>query len=116
MQETKHHLTLKHAAQQLGVHEKTLRSWEKRGLIRMLRLPGSNHRRVPVSEIVRLQKSMEASATPEGVRVVSPQRDPESRRQAEKLAQSVQAELRILEDAGTFDQFMADSRGRTWSL
>ena len=50
MTETIAHLTLKHAAQQLGVHAQTLRSWEKRGLIKMFRLPGSNYRRVPVSE------------------------------------------------------------------
>lgn len=32
-------LTLKRAAQVLGVHEQTLRSWERRGLIRLRACP-----------------------------------------------------------------------------
>ena len=115
MQEIKKHLTLKHAAQQLGVHEQTLRSWEKRGLIRMHRLPGSNYRRVPISEIERLQRAMVAPPSPKGVRTMPPQRDSESRRQAQALAQSVQAELLPLEAVTTLDHFMAGSRGREWS-
>ena len=42
------YVALKRAAEALGVHEQTLRNWEKRGVIRMIRLPGSGYRRVPV--------------------------------------------------------------------
>ena len=56
MSGTQTYVTLKRAAQALGVHEQTLRSWEKRGLISMVRLPGSGYRRVPVKEIERLER------------------------------------------------------------
>ncbi len=115
MSETQAYVTLKRAAQALGVHEQTLRSWEKRGLIRMIHLPGSGYRRVPVKEIERLQDEMALPAHSLGVRIVSPLRDAESLAQAQALADTVRAELSDLESGTTFDEFMASRRGRTWS-
>jgi excisionase family DNA binding protein len=53
-------VTMKEAARMLGVHQQTIRSWEKRGLIRLVRLPGSGYRRVPRAEIERLLPQMSA--------------------------------------------------------
>jgi DNA-binding transcriptional MerR regulator len=115
MSETRAYVTLKRAAQALGVHEQTLRSWEKRGLIRMIRLPGSGYRRVPVEEIERLQDEMALPAHSLDVRIVPPLRDAESLAEAQTLADTVCAELSDLESGTTFDEFMASRRGRTWS-
>jgi len=115
MAETTTYVTLKRAAKRLGVHEQTLRSWEKRGLIRMVHLPGSGYRRVPVTEIERLQTAMRAAPLASGVRIVSPRRDPDSLAQAKALAEAVQAELVELEADSNLDEFMAESRGRSWS-
>lgn len=115
MLQTTNHLTLKQAAHRLGVHEQTLRSWEKRGLIRMIRLPGSRYRRVPLAEVERLQAEMLAGSPHEGVRLVPPQGDPDAMATAQALAKMVRAELATLESTYTLDQFMAESRGRAWS-
>ena len=58
------YLTLKEAAEQLGVHPNTLRNWERRGVIRLERLPGSRYRRVPVYEVRRLAASWTQPAPP----------------------------------------------------
>jgi excisionase family DNA binding protein len=42
------------AAEMLGVTTKTLKMWEKAGKIRCVRTPGG-HRRIPESEVHRLQ-------------------------------------------------------------
>ena len=47
-------LTLKAAAEHLGVHPVTLRRWSEDGKIETIRTPGG-HRRFPMSEIVRLR-------------------------------------------------------------
>ena len=109
------YLTLKRTAQILGVHEQTLRSWERQGLIRMARLPKSGYRRVPVEEVERLQASMLARSSEPGIRLVPPRPDAESRRQAAELADSVRAEFAILEAEGTLDVLMEGRRGRVWS-
>ncbi|PTQ53527.1 MAG: hypothetical protein HSCHL_2022 [Hydrogenibacillus schlegelii] len=49
-------LSLREAAKKLGVHPNRLREWEKKGLIRPIRLP-SGHRRYPVEEIDRILKA-----------------------------------------------------------
>jgi hypothetical protein len=67
------YLTLKRAAQMLGVHEQTLRSWERKGLIRIARLPQSGYRRVSAEEVKRLQGIMLAGGEPAGVRLAPPQ-------------------------------------------
>jgi DNA-binding transcriptional MerR regulator len=116
MSEARPYVTLKRAARALGVHEQTLRSWEKRGLIRMIRLPGSGYRRVPIEEIERLQDEMNTLPAPgSGVRIVPPHRDAESLAQGRALADTVCAELDGLESTTTFDEFMGSLRGRTWS-
>lgn len=115
MAETTTYVTLKRAAKRLGVHEQTLRSWEKRGLIRMVHLPGSGYRRVPVTEIERLQTAMRATPLARGVRIVSPRQDPDALAQAKALAEAVQAELVDLGASSNLDEFMAEGRGRSWS-
>jgi excisionase family DNA binding protein len=114
MDEMTSYLTLKRAARRLGVHEQTLRTWERHGLIRMVRLPGSGHRRVPVAEIERLQGAMSATPT-NSVRLVPPRQDPDSMTQARALAEVIRAELAYLDTTTNLDEFMLDSRGRTWS-
>ena len=46
------------AARRLGVTTQTLRTWDAKGLIKVVRTPG-NQRRIPESEILRLSKSNE---------------------------------------------------------
>lgn len=48
-------LTLKAAAEQLGVHPVTLRRWSESGKIETVRTPGG-HRRFPASEVARLRQ------------------------------------------------------------
>jgi len=111
------YLTLKRAAQRLGVHEQTLRSWEKRKIIRMVRLPGSGYRRVPVEEVERLEGEMQAEPETRsvGVRMEPPRYDPDSLQRAHELAQAVRQELAGLDEEMTFDEFMSRRRGRIWS-
>jgi len=91
------HLTLKRAAQELGVHQQTLRSWEKRGLIRMIRLPGSRYRRVPVEEVERLKREMTSPAATTGVEIQPPARDAEPAELARGRAAAAEAELANME-------------------
>jgi len=114
MRETLTHLTLKRASLQLGVHEQTLRSWEKRGLIRMVRLPGSGYRRVPVTEVERLRNEMSSTQARPAVRLAPPRRDPEALARAVALAETVRLELAGLEENATLDEVMAARRGRAW--
>jgi DNA-binding transcriptional MerR regulator len=109
------YLTLKRAAQALGVHEQTLRSWERRGLIRLARLPQSGYRRVPVEEVARLQAAMLTSEEPSSVRLVPPRLDPDALAKASTQATAVRTELAEVESTITFDEFMQAWRGRTWS-
>lgn len=51
-------VSVRAAAQALGVHENTVRNWTEDGTIRdVRRLPGSGYRRIPASEIERLKGS-----------------------------------------------------------
>lgn len=52
------HVTVREAARLIGVHENTVRSWEQRGIIHAVRLPGSNFRRVPEAEVDRIRSEM----------------------------------------------------------
>ncbi|MCB0062572.1 MAG: MerR family DNA-binding transcriptional regulator [Caldilineaceae bacterium] len=114
MQASSNYLTLKQAAQQLGVHEQTLRSWERRGLSHLARLPQSGYRRVPVAEVQRLKAAMHTPSASVSVRLELPQRDDKALEQAESLAAQVRVELANCELAGTFDDFMQERRGRAW--
>ena len=108
------YLTLKKATQQLGVHEQTLRSWERRGLIRMARLPQSGYRRVPEGEVRRLQKAMMADKTSARLRIEAPSQNAEALTEGRRLAGLVRSELVLLENAMTFDELMQARRGRQW--
>jgi|JI10StandDraft_1071094.scaffolds.fasta_scaffold700639_2 excisionase family DNA binding protein len=111
-------LTLKKAAQQLGVHEQTLRSWERRGLLRMVRLPGSGYRRVPVEEVQRLAREMASPVGPPArspdVHLVYPDTSPEAFAQAVQLAEQVKQYMEGVEAdlAFTFDEWLVQRRGR----
>ena len=115
MAEAPSYVTLKRAAQELGVHVQTLRNWEKSGVIRMVRLPGSGYRRVPVDEIERLQDEMARSQQGVGVRIIPPPEDDETWAEARELAEAVCAELAGLETETTLDEYLESRRGRTWS-
>jgi DNA-binding transcriptional MerR regulator len=115
MREPLTHVTLRHASLQLGVHEQTLRSWEKRGLIRMVRLPGSGYRRVPVAEVERLRNEMSSAQGRPAVRLEPPRGDAESLARAAALAEVVRSELVGLEEGVTLDEMMTARRGRAWS-
>lgn len=115
MSEKRAYFTLKGAAQALGVHQQTLRNWERRGLIRMVRLPGSGYRRVPAEEVTRLENEMATSTPGSGVQIIPYKRDAESLAEAHVLADTVRGELADLESNTTFDEFISSLRGRTWS-
>lgn len=112
--ESQTQLTLKRAARLLGVHEQTLRSWEKRGIIRMVRLPGSHYRRVPAEEVARLSLEMTQRSVAGGVVVVEPDRSLQAMEMAQKLADAVCTDLADWEDSSSLDAVMAARRGRTW--
>ena len=112
------HFTLKAAAQRLGVHEQTLRSWEKRGLIRMARLPGSGYRRVPAAEVERVEREMNSEPPARGVVIVPPKSDPASLAEAHRLAAEIRttiAKQEMDEPGMNFDEWLASRRGRQWS-
>ena len=46
-------ITLAEAAERLGVHQDTLKTWEAQGAVRIMHTPGG-HRRVAVDELLRL--------------------------------------------------------------
>jgi MerR HTH family regulatory protein len=48
----------------LGVHENTVRNWEKRGVLRAARLPGSEYRRFDRGEIERMRAEMFSQLAP----------------------------------------------------
>jgi excisionase family DNA binding protein len=54
----KEFLNVRETAQQLGVHENTVRNWEERGVLRGIKLPGSGFRRFPREEIERMRREM----------------------------------------------------------
>lgn len=131
MSEAQTYITLKAAARALNVHEQTIRNWERRGLIRLARLPGSRHRRVPVTEVARLQAQMRlpgpdtgatarprlpAQAVPgDGVRIVRPSGDEAQVAAGRALAETIRRELADLETTTTLEQVMSALRGRAWS-
>ncbi|MBK8049958.1 MAG: helix-turn-helix domain-containing protein [Anaerolineales bacterium] len=107
-------MTLKGAARKLGVHEQTLRSWERRGLIRMIRLPGSHYRRVPVDEVERLLQEMAIQPAKTAPLMEMPDQSAEALELAHQLFAEVRAELASLGRESTLDEYMARRRGRQW--
>ncbi|MBI3763887.1 MAG: MerR family DNA-binding transcriptional regulator [Chloroflexi bacterium] len=110
-------ITIKDAAQRLGVHPQTIRGWEERGLIHLVRLPGSGYRRVLESEVDRMSTIMGgAPVTRRGVRVVPPPRgDASSLSVARQLAEAIRAELALAPIHESLDETMSRLRGRSWS-
>lgn len=49
---------VRQTADELGVHENTIRNWEERGLLHGIRLPGSGFRRFPREEVERMRREM----------------------------------------------------------
>jgi len=68
-------LGVREAANRLGVHENTLRRWEKAGLIRAVKLP-TGIRRFRPEDVERLQRDMYDDFAEE---MVSPETEPARR-------------------------------------
>jgi excisionase family DNA binding protein len=64
-------LGVREAAEQLGVHENTLRRWEQAGLIRAVRLP-TGVRRFQPEEVFRVRDEMLGASEPSGAAEPSP--------------------------------------------
>ncbi len=111
-------VSLKEAARALSVHEQTIRNWERRGIIRLVRLPGSRYRRVPVSEIARLQARLwEREPQPyNDVLLDTPSGDMSLVAQGQAMAENIQSALNSLEPPIPLDELMYSLRGRSWSL
>ncbi len=111
------YLTLKEASARLGVHPNTLRNWEQRGLVRLARLPGSRYRRIPKSEMERLEAGLLSSPAPSAgvtswsVRIEPPDTDPAAVAEARALAESIQAKLAEIEPDMTLEETMQTLRG-----
>jgi excisionase family DNA binding protein len=61
---TKEFMNVRETAQQLGVHENTVRNWEARGVLRGIKLPGSGFRRFPREDVERMRREMLESYAP----------------------------------------------------
>jgi excisionase family DNA binding protein len=57
-------LTVRAVAQELGVHENTVRNLEARGVLKAARLPGSGFRRFDADQIEQMKKEMFAHLAP----------------------------------------------------
>lgn len=51
-------LNVRDTARLLGVHENTVRNWERNGVLRAVRLPGSGYRRFALGDIERMRDEM----------------------------------------------------------
>jgi excisionase family DNA binding protein len=68
-------LSVRETARRLSVHENTVRNWQKRGLLRAMRLPGSGFRRFSIEDVERLRQEMLTQLAPADTGpVVKPQR------------------------------------------
>jgi excisionase family DNA binding protein len=116
MSEQRTALTLKEASKRLGIHPNTLRNWEQRGVVRLIRLPGSRYRRVPVSEVQRLAAQMHGQQAGMGnVWLEPPPDDPSVIAEGQALARTIQSELAALDQGRTLEETMQTLRGRSWS-
>jgi excisionase family DNA binding protein len=124
MEGNRTYLTLREASERLGVHPNTLRNWERRGVIRLERLPGSRYRRVPVYELQRLGRELErqssladAEEPPSAdwsVRIDWPTQDPEAIARGEVLSHQIQDKLANVETQETLEEVMSGLRGYAW--
>jgi excisionase family DNA binding protein len=55
---TKEFMNVRETAKQLGVHENTVRNWEKSGVLRGFKLPGSGFRRFAREDVERMRREM----------------------------------------------------------
>lgn len=55
---TKELLNVRDTARRLGVHENTVRNWERAGVLRAVRLPGSGYRRFALADVERMRDEM----------------------------------------------------------
>lgn len=60
----KEFMNVRETAQELGVHENTVRNWEERGVLRGFKLPGSGFRRFPREEVERMRREMLSAYAP----------------------------------------------------
>jgi excisionase family DNA binding protein len=51
-------LNVRDTARLLGVHENTVRNWERNGVLRAVRLPGSGYHRFALGDIERMRDEM----------------------------------------------------------
>jgi excisionase family DNA binding protein len=109
-------LTLKEAAERLRVHQNTLRNWEQRGLIRLVRLPGSRYRRVTLEEVERVAREMNLSLpTTAGVRLEPPPADATAVAEGQALVAEIKAHLATIEPKESLEDVMRSLRGASWS-
>lgn len=64
---TAQYMNVRETARLLGVHEHTVRNWEKRGVIKAIKLPGSGYRRFDRAEVERMHQEMIGAAAPDTV-------------------------------------------------
>ncbi|MFA5787807.1 MAG: helix-turn-helix domain-containing protein [Actinomycetota bacterium] len=57
-------LMVREVARRLGVHENTVRNWERRGVLHAIRLPGSGFRRFQPDEVDRMWEEMTSHLAP----------------------------------------------------
>ena len=106
-------LTVREAARRIGVHEHTIRNWEKRGLIRLVHLPGSNVRRAPVEEVERIVNDMQTARPKMGVRIVKPDLSPERRKAAKEAASRIKEAIAASYQGPGLEADVATLRGRS---
>jgi excisionase family DNA binding protein len=111
------YITLKEAARTLCVHEQTIRNWGRRGIIQLVRLPGSGYRRVPTAEIARLKAQMTQSRPQidARVRIEPPTGEADLVAQGQSLARAIKETLAAIEPTTTLEEMMYSLRGRSWS-
>jgi excisionase family DNA binding protein len=61
---TSEFMNVRETAMHLGVHENTVRNWERCGMLRGFKLPGSGYRRFPREEVERMRAEMLSSYAP----------------------------------------------------
>lgn len=70
-------LNVRETANKLGVHENTIRNWEKSGQLRAAKLPGSGFRRFRIQDVEQMRSEMLEQFAPDTP--MPEQRRPKSR-------------------------------------
>lgn len=108
-------LSVREAAAALGVHEHTLRSWVRKGIIHAIHLPGSHYCRFRPGEVHRLQLLMEGRKDEAAVRIERPRMGSDDLELAHKLHDEVMVILSNRPPEETLEEVMTRLRGRPWS-